>query len=49
MLLYKHTLRLKICWLNLPCEQRLLCYMASSVYEVVRLACLSRSWFVYVP
>ena len=29
-----------------PWEQRFLSCMAFSVYEVVRVACLSRSWFV---
>ena len=33
----------------LPCEQRFLSYMAFSVYEVIRVSCLSRSWFVYGP
>ena len=28
-------------------EQRFLSCMAFSVYKVVRVACLSRSWFVY--
>ena len=31
---------------TVPCEQRFLSYMAFIVYEVVRVACLSRSWFV---
>ena len=35
-------------WWNIPFEQRFLSCMAFSVYEVVRVACLSRSWFVYV-
>ena len=30
-----------------PCEQRFLSCMAFSVYEVVRVACQSRGWFVY--
>ena len=34
---------------HLPCEQRLLSCMAFSVYEVVRVACLSLSWSVYAP
>ena len=32
----------------LPCKQSFLSFMAFSVYEVVCVACLSRSWFVYV-
>ena len=33
-----------------PCEQRFLSCMAFSVYEVVRVACQSRSCFVlYAP
>ena len=32
-----------------PYEQRFLSYLAFSVNEVVRVACLSRSWFVYIP
>ena len=32
---------------RVPCEQRFLFCMAFSVYEVVRVACLLRSWFVY--
>ena len=33
-----------------PCEQRFLSCMAFSVYEVVGVACQSRSWFVlYTP
>ena len=32
-----------------PCEQRFLSYIAFSVNEVVRVACLLRSWFVYAP
>ena len=32
---------------HLPCEQRFLSCMAFSVYEVIRVAWLSRSWFVY--
>ena len=35
--------------IKLPCEQRFLYDTAFSVYEVVRVACLSRSWFVYSP
>ena len=31
----------------LPYEQRFLCCMAFRVYEVVRVAFLSCSWFVY--
>ena len=31
----------------LPGEQRFFSCMAFSVYEVVQVACLSRSWFVY--
>ena len=35
---------------ELPCKQRSLSSMAFSVYEVVRVACPSRSWFVlYTP
>ena len=30
-----------------PCEQKFLSYMAFSVYEVARVVCLLRSWFVY--
>ena len=44
------------CWIlilanfgsEVPCARRFLCCMAFSVYEVARVACLSRSWFVYV-
>ena len=32
---------------SVPCEQRFLSCMAFSVYEVIRVACLSHSWFVY--
>ena len=32
-----------------PSEQRFLFCMAFNVYEVIRVACLSRSWFVYSP
>ena len=32
---------------RVPCEQKFLSCMAFSVYEVVRVACLPRSWFVY--
>ena len=32
-----------------PCEQRFLSCMAFSVYEVIRVAYPSRSWFVYSP
>ena len=34
---------------TLPCEQRFLSCMPFSVYEVVRVSCLSRSQFVYAP
>ena len=34
------------CW-QVPSEQRFFPCMAFSVYEVVRVGCLSRSWFVY--
>ena len=34
---------------RVPCEQKFLSCMAFSVYEVDRVACLSRSWFVYFP
>ena len=30
---------------NLPCEQRFLSCIAFSVYKIVRVVCLSRSWF----
>ena len=33
----------------LPCEQRLLSCMAFTVSEVIRVACLSCSWYVYAP
>ena len=33
--------------LLLPCEQRFLSCMAFSVHEVICVACVSRSWFVY--
>ena len=33
---------------HLPCEQRFLSCLAFSIYEVVRVACPSRSWLVYV-
>ena len=33
----------------MPSEQRFLSFMAFSAYEVIRVACLSRSWFVYAP
>ena len=32
--------------LLLPCEQRFLSFMAFSVYVVICVACVSRSWFV---
>ena len=32
---------------SVPCEQRFLSCMAFSVYEVIRVACPSHSWFVY--
>ena len=40
------------CWqrcrfISLPCEKRFFSCMAFSVYEVIRVACLSRGWFVY--
>ena len=34
--------------LLLPCEQRFLSCMAFSVYEVICVACVSRSWFVLI-
>ena len=34
-------------WNDLPREQRFLSCMALSVYEVICMACLSPSWFVY--
>ena len=34
---------------SVPCERRFLSCMAFSVYEVIRVACQSRSWFVYSP
>ena len=34
---------------SIPCEQRFLSCIAFSVYKVVRVACLSCSWFVYAP
>ena len=36
---------MKFAW-QLPCEQRFFPCMAFSVYEVIRVACLSRSWFL---
>ena len=33
-------------YIIIPCEQRLLSWMAFSVYEVTREACLSRSWLM---
>ena len=33
----------------LSCEQRFLSCMAFTVFKVVRVACLSSSWFVYAP
>ena len=41
------TLVFDFSWNDLPCEQRFLSCMALSVYKVIRLACLSRGWFVY--
>ena len=35
-------------WNRVPCEQRFLFCMVFSVYKVIRVACLSRSWFVLV-
>ena len=42
------------CWqrcrfISQPCEKRFFSCMAFSVYEVIRVACLSRGWFVYNP
>ena len=42
------------CWqrcrfISLPCEKRFFSCMAFSVDEVIRVACLSRGWFVYNP
>ena len=36
-------------WLRLSCEQRFLSCIAFSLHEVVRVTCLSRSWFIYAP
>ena len=41
--------RVSVCRLYIPYEQRFLSCMAFSVYEVIRVACLSRSWFGYSP
>ena len=38
----------EVVWEILPCKQRFLSCMAFSVYEVVWVACLSCSWFIYV-
>ena len=40
---------LDLLYVIFPCEQRFLYCMAFIVYEVIRVACLSRSWFVYSP
>ena len=40
---------LDLLYVIFPCEQRFLCSMAFSVYEVIRMAYPSRSWFVYFP
>ena len=42
--LLSHTLMASI-----PCVQRFLSCIAFSVYKVVRVPCLSCSWFVYAP
>ena len=34
---------------NPPYEQRFLSGMAFSIFQVVRVACQSCSWFVYTP
>ena len=41
------TLVFDFSWNDLACGQRFLSCMALSVYEVIRMACLSHSWFVY--
>ena len=38
---------LDLLYVIFPCEQRFLSCMAFSVYEVIRVAYPSRSWFVY--
>ena len=38
----------EVVWEILPCKRSFLFCMAFSVYKVVWVACLSRSWFVYV-
>ena len=38
---------IKMVYKWVPCEQRFLSCMAFTVYEIVRVACQSRSWFVY--
>ena len=45
----RHILKLANGLFSVPCEQRFLSCMAFSVYEVIRVACQSRSWFVYSP
>ena len=35
-------------WDRVPCEQRFLFCMVFTIYKVIRVACLSRSWFVLV-
>ena len=34
-------------WNDLPRQRRFLSCMALSIYEVIRVACLPRSWFAY--
>ena len=41
------TLVFDFSWNDLACGQRFLSCMALNVYEVIRMACLSHSWFVY--
>ena len=40
---------LSVIFCALRCEQRFLSRMAFSIYEVIRVACVSHSWFVYAP
>ena len=43
----RKTLVFDFSWNDLACGQRFLSCMALSVYQVIRMACLSHSWFVY--
>ena len=45
----KNTGKIAGFFVHLPCEQRFLSCMAFSVSEVIRVACLSHSWFIHVP